>query len=45
MFKETPVAIIICSNSENEIVKEKGFWVQACSAVTENILIKSQNWY
>ena len=42
MLKEAPVAVVICGNLEKEIFKEKGFWVQDCSAATENILIAAQ---
>lgn len=37
MTKEAPVAILVCGDPEREI--SKGFWVQDCSAATENILI------
>lgn len=42
MLKEAPVAILVCKDDhlEKEIVK--GFWVQDCSAATENILIAAQ---
>lgn len=33
-------AIIVCANPEKEV--HKGFWVQDCSAATENILIEAQ---
>lgn len=37
MLKEAPVAILLCGDETLE--KFKGYWVQDCSAATENILI------
>jgi nitroreductase len=37
MVKEAPVAIVVCGDKNLE--KYPGFWVQDCSAATENILI------
>ncbi len=37
MILETPLAIIVCGDLEKE--KAKGFWVQDCSAATQNILL------
>ncbi len=37
MLKQAPVAILVCGDPSLE--KYKGFWVQDCSAATENILI------
>ncbi len=37
MLQEAPVAILICGDMELE--RHKGFWVQDCSAATENLLI------
>ena len=37
MLKEAPVAILVCGDLKRE--KHKGYWVQDCSAATENILI------
>lgn len=37
MLKDASVAILICGDLSLE--KHKGFWVQDCSAATENILI------
>lgn len=37
MIKDCDVAIVVCGNLEKE--KNKGFWVQDCSAATENILL------
>jgi nitroreductase len=37
MLKEAPVAILICGDMGLE--KHKGFWVQDCSAATENMLL------
>ncbi len=39
MLKEAPVAILVCGDTAIE--KHKGFWVQDCSAATENILISA----
>ena len=41
MLKNAPLAIMICGNLEREI--EKGYWVQDCSAATENILLAAQS--
>jgi len=37
MLKEAPVAILVCGDLKRE--KHKGYWVQDCSAATENMLI------
>ncbi|HQK53549.1 MAG TPA: nitroreductase family protein, partial [Sedimentibacter sp.] len=37
MLLEAPIAIIVCGKLNNE--RYKGYWVQDCSAATENILI------
>jgi nitroreductase len=37
MLKEAPVAILVCGDLKRE--KHKDYWVQDCSAATENILI------
>ena len=37
MLKEAHVAILVCGDLKRE--KHKGYWVQDCSAATENILI------
>ncbi len=37
MVKEAQVAILVCGDLDRE--KHQGFWVQDCSAATENILI------
>jgi nitroreductase len=34
---QAPAAILVCTNSERH--KSKGFWVQGCAAVTQNILL------
>ena len=40
MLGQAPVCIIVCGNSERFCSgDEEGFWVQDCSAVTENILV------
>jgi nitroreductase len=38
MTKEAPMAILVCGDLELE--SHKGYWVQDCSAATENILIE-----
>jgi len=40
MLKEAPVAILVAGDVNLE--KYKGFWVQDCSAATQNILIAAQ---
>lgn len=37
MLKEAPAAILVCGDLARE--KHEGYWVQDCSAATENILI------
>jgi nitroreductase len=37
MVKDAPVAILVCGDLKREV--HRGFWVQDCSAATENILI------
>ncbi len=37
MLNQAKVAILVCGDPEREI--HKGYWVQDCSAATENILI------
>jgi nitroreductase len=37
MLREAPLAILICG--EPTLEKHKGYWVQDCSAATENLLI------
>jgi len=37
MLKEAPLAILVCGDLELE--KHKDFWVQDCSAATQNILL------
>lgn len=41
MLAEAPLAIIACGNLEKE--KYKDYWVQDCSAATENVLIAAQD--
>ena len=41
MLKEASVAIVICADLDKE--KHDGYWVQDCSAATENILIEAQH--
>ncbi|MFC1501530.1 nitroreductase family protein [Elusimicrobiota bacterium] len=40
MLKEAPMAILVCC--ELALEKHKGFWVQDCSAATENILLAAK---
>ena len=40
MLKEASVAILICGDVNSE--KHKGYWVQDCSAATQNLLIAVQ---
>lgn len=40
MLKEADTAIVVCGDEKREIYK--GYWVQDCSAATENILIAAQ---
>lgn len=39
-LKTASVAIIVCGNSDKE--KFPGYWVQDCSAATENILLRAE---
>ena len=39
-LKESPVAIIVCGDLD--LQKTEGFWVQDCSAATENMLIEAK---
>jgi nitroreductase len=41
MLKEASVAIAVCGNIHKE--QFEGFWVQDCSAATENILLMAQH--
>lgn len=41
MLREAPVAILVCGDPRLE--KYGGFWVQDCSAATENILIAANS--
>ncbi|MBM7625081.1 nitroreductase family protein [Sporohalobacter salinus] len=40
MLREAPVAILVCGDIELE--KYDGYWVQDCSAATQNILITAE---
>jgi len=40
MLKDAPVAIMVCG--DKRLQKYEGYWVQDCSAATENILIAAQ---
>lgn len=40
MAREAAAAIVVCGNLKiDPLANEKGYWVQDCSAVTENILV------
>ena len=41
MLKEAQLAIVVCADLDKE--KHGGYWVQDCSAATENILIEAQH--
>lgn len=41
MIKEVNAAIIVCGNLEKENIKD--FWVQDCSAATQNILLAAHS--
>jgi len=41
MLLNTDVAIVVCGDEEKEIFK--GYWVQDCSAATENILLAAED--
>jgi len=45
MLRQAPVCLIVCGNRERFCTAddEEDFWVQDCSAVTENILIAAQS--
>jgi nitroreductase len=40
MLEHAPVAILVCG--DEQLQKYQGYWVQDCSAATENILIAAQ---
>ena len=40
MLRDAPVAILVCG--DETLQKYQGYWVQDCSAATENILIAAQ---
>lgn len=40
MLAGAPLAILVCGDLQLEL--DKGFWVQDCSAATENVLIAAQ---
>ncbi|MFA7658057.1 MAG: nitroreductase family protein [Candidatus Gastranaerophilaceae bacterium] len=43
MLKQAPLAIVVCADTEKEIPDLKGFdyWVQDCSAATQNIMLQA----
>jgi nitroreductase len=41
MLKEAPLAIVVCADINKELPDLKGFWVQDCSAVTQNIMLQA----
>ena len=40
MLKQAPLAIVVCGDMDRE--KHKGYWVQDCSAATQNLLIAAR---
>ncbi|MBA7585057.1 hypothetical protein ES708_27027 [subsurface metagenome] len=40
MLKQAPLAVIVCGDLNRE--RHKGFWVQDCSAATQNLLIAAR---
>jgi len=40
MIKQAPAAIVVCGDMGRE--KHKGFWIQDCSAATQNILLAAR---
>lgn len=40
MLKEAPVAILVCGDMR--LLKYQGYWVQDCSAATQNILLAAK---
>lgn len=40
MLKDAPVAVLVCG--DEQLLKYEGYWIQDCSAATENILIAVQ---
>lgn len=41
MLKQAPLAILVCGDTN--ILDNEDFWVQDCSAATENILVEASN--
>jgi nitroreductase len=41
MLKQAPLAIVVCGDLSHE--KHKGFWVQDCSAATQNMLLAAHD--
>jgi len=41
MLGHTPLAIIVCGDLDRQL--HKGYWIQDCSAATENILLAAQS--
>lgn len=39
MLRQAPLAIIVCGDLERAHTKYRDFWIQDCSAATENILL------
>ena len=40
MLKEASVAVLVCGDLKSE--RHKGYWVQDCSAATQNLLVAAQ---
>lgn len=41
MLKEAPLAIVVCGDERQE--RYKGYWVQDCSAATQNLLLAAHD--
>lgn len=39
--KTAPVCMVVCGNLDREIHKDRGWWVQDCSAAMENMLLEA----
>ncbi len=40
-LKTAPLAILVCGNSEREIYPGEDWWIQNCSAATQNMLLEA----
>ena len=41
--RTAPMLIMVCARFKEEIYFPEGFWIQDCSAVTENVLLEATN--